>query len=86
MSVLKTPIHGHPFTTSTYEPMVRLNIDFVGPFSDGGYILTIIDGLNCTYAKVQMHKKPLVVYLNTSADSEHPHRYSLIEVLELRRH
>ena len=32
-----------PFTTSTYEPMVRLNIDFVGLFSDGGYILTIID-------------------------------------------
>ena len=43
MSVLKTPIHGHPFTTSTYESMVRLNIDFVGPFPDGGYILTIID-------------------------------------------
>ena len=43
MCVLKTPIHGHPFTTSTYEPMIRLNIDFVGPFSDGGYILTIID-------------------------------------------
>jgi transposase InsO family protein len=43
MSVLKVPIHGHPFTTSTYQPMVRLNIDFVGPFDDGGYILTIID-------------------------------------------
>ena len=41
--VLKTQIHGPLFTTSTYEPMVRLNIDFVGPFSDGGYILTIID-------------------------------------------
>jgi transposase InsO family protein len=43
MSVLKVPIHGHPFTTSTYQPMVRLNIDFVGPFEDGGYILTIVD-------------------------------------------
>ena len=43
MCVLKTPIHGRPFTTSTYELMVCLNIDFVGPFSDGGYILTIID-------------------------------------------
>ena len=43
MSVLKIPIHGHPFTTSTYQPMVRLNIDFLGPFDDGGYILTIID-------------------------------------------
>ena len=85
MSVLKTPIHGHPFTTSTYEPMVRLNIDFVGSFSDGGYILTIIDTftrwLNCTYAKVLMQQKPLAVYSNTSADSELPHRYFLIEVL-----
>ena len=75
----------YPFTTSTYKPMVRLNIDFVGPFTDGGYILTIIDtlpdGLNYTYAKVLMHKKPLVDYSNTSADSEHPHRYSLIMVL-----
>ena len=43
MNVLKTPIHCHPFTTSTYELMVCLNIDFVGPFSDGGYILIIID-------------------------------------------
>ena len=85
MGVLKTQIHGHPFTTSTDEPMVRLNIDFVGPFSDGAYILTIIDtlpdGLNYTYAKRLTHKKPLVIYSNTSADSKHPHRYSLIEVL-----
>ena len=29
--LLKTPIHGHPFTTSTYEPMIRLNIDFMAP-------------------------------------------------------
>jgi transposase InsO family protein len=43
MSALKIPIHGHHFTTSTYQPMVRLNIDFLGPFEDGGYILTIID-------------------------------------------
>ena len=43
MSALKIPIHGHPFTTSTYQPMSRLNIDFVGPFEDGGYILNIID-------------------------------------------
>ena len=69
-----------------YEPMVRLNIDFVGPFSDGGYILTIINTFTrwvelYVYAKVLMHKKPLVVYLNTLADSKHPHRYSLIEVL-----
>ena len=46
MSVLKAPIHAYPFTTSTYEPMTRLNIDFVGPFdtkTSTGYILTIVD-------------------------------------------
>ena len=26
MSAIKIPIHGHPFTTSAYEPMVRLNM------------------------------------------------------------
>ena len=42
-SVLRIPIHGHPFTASTFEHMVRLSIDFVGTFTYGGYILTIID-------------------------------------------
>ena len=31
------------FTTSTYNPMECLNIDFIGPFPDDGYILTVID-------------------------------------------
>ena len=43
MSLLKVPIHAHAFTTSTYTPMECLNIDFVGPFPDGGYIFVIID-------------------------------------------
>jgi transposase InsO family protein len=43
MSMIKIPIHAHPFTTSTYYPMECLNIDFVGPYPDGGYILVIID-------------------------------------------
>ena len=43
LSAVKFPTHAHPFTTSTYEPMQCLNIDFVGPFPDEGYILTIID-------------------------------------------
>ena len=43
MSLLTTSNHGLLFTTATYEPMGRLNIDFVYPFSDGGYILTILD-------------------------------------------
>ena len=43
MSVIKIPIHAAPFTTSTYTPMECLNIDFVGPFPDKGYILVIID-------------------------------------------
>jgi transposase InsO family protein len=42
-SMLKVPIHAHGFSTSTYTPMECLNIDFVGPFPDGGYVLVIID-------------------------------------------
>ena len=43
MSMLKIPIHAHDFSTSTYTPMECLNIDFIGPFPDGGYVLVIID-------------------------------------------
>jgi transposase InsO family protein len=43
MSMIKIPIHAHPFTTSTYLPMQCLNIDFVGPYPDGGYVMVIID-------------------------------------------
>ena len=43
MSMLRIPIHAHGFSTSTYTPMEYLNIDFVGPFPDGGYVLVIID-------------------------------------------
>jgi transposase InsO family protein len=43
MSLLKIPIHAHAFTTSTYTPMECLNIDFVGPFPDSGYVFVIID-------------------------------------------
>ena len=46
MSVLKTPIHAHPFTTAAYGPFQRINIDSIGPLSasDEGYchILVII--------------------------------------------
>jgi hypothetical protein len=41
--MLKIPIHAHGFSTSTYTPMECLNIDFIGPFPDGGYVLVIID-------------------------------------------
>jgi transposase InsO family protein len=43
MSVIKPSIHAHPFTTSTYAPMECINIDFVGPYQDGGYLLVFID-------------------------------------------
>ena len=42
-NILKIPIHAHGFTTSTYTPMECLNIDFIGPFPDQGYILVIVD-------------------------------------------
>ena len=47
MSVLKIPIHAHGFTTSTYSPMDCLNIDFIGPFPDEGYILVVV----CTFTR-----------------------------------
>ena len=43
MNMLRIPIHAHGFTTSTYTPMESLNIDFIGPFPDQGYILIIVD-------------------------------------------
>ena len=46
MSLLKTPLAAHSYTTSTYTPMECLNIDFIGPFSDKGYVLVIVD--TCT--------------------------------------
>ncbi len=43
MSMIKIPIHSHPFTTSRYYPMECLNIDFVGPHPDEGYVMVIAD-------------------------------------------
>jgi transposase InsO family protein len=43
ISAIKLSIHASPFTTSRYTPMECLNIDYVGPFPDGGYILVLID-------------------------------------------
>ena len=44
---VEIPIHAHHFTASTYTPMECLNIDFVGPFPDGGCILVI----RCTFTR-----------------------------------
>ena len=46
MSNNKFTIFTKPFSVATYSPMVRLNIDFIGPINtddDSGYILVIID-------------------------------------------
>ena len=40
---MKYPINAYRYTTSTYKPMECLNIDFIGPFPDKGYILVMID-------------------------------------------
>lgn len=46
LSQIKLTVHAHPFTTASYEPMDRLNVDTVGPLpadSEGYcYILVII--------------------------------------------
>jgi hypothetical protein len=43
MSQIKVPINAYKYITSTYRPMECLNIDFIGPFPDKGYILVIVD-------------------------------------------
>ena len=45
--MLKIPIHAHHLTTSTHTSIECLNIDFVGPFPDEGYILVIV----CTFTR-----------------------------------
>ena len=47
LSQVKPAIHALSYTTSTYSPMECLNIDFIGPFPDSGYLLVII----CTFTR-----------------------------------
>ena len=85
MNMLKIPIHAHGFTTSTYTPMECLNTDFIGPFSDQGYFLVIVD----TFTRwVELyHNKMRQLYLlqsvssNTSVVLEHLINYDRIMVL-----
>ena len=42
MSVIKLPVHIHKYTTSTYRPFDTVNIDYIGPFPDNGYVLVMI--------------------------------------------
>ena len=42
MPAMIYPIKAYRYTTSTYKPMECLNIDFIGPFPDKGYILVMI--------------------------------------------
>jgi hypothetical protein len=47
MSYVKLPIHTHPFTTASYEPFERVNIDTIGPLPvdehGNAYIIVYID-------------------------------------------
>jgi hypothetical protein len=55
MSQLKVPIIAHPFSASTYSPMECLNLDFVGPFPNKVYILSIVD----TFSRwIELHCNP----------------------------
>ena len=39
-------VNSIPYSVATYAPTVRLNIDFIGPINDDGYILNIIDSFS----------------------------------------
>jgi transposase InsO family protein len=43
MSQTKIPISAYKYTTSTYRPMECVNIDFIRPYPDKGYVLNFID-------------------------------------------
>jgi RNase H-like domain found in reverse transcriptase/Integrase core domain/Integrase zinc binding domain len=43
MSQIKIPINAYKYTTSTYRQMECINIDFIGPYPDKGYVLNFID-------------------------------------------
>ena len=47
MSQVKPPVNAYKYTTSTYRPMECLNMDFIGPYPDKGYVLVII----CTFTR-----------------------------------
>ena len=42
MSFIKLPVHIHKYTTSTFRPFETVNIDYIGPFPDNGYVLVMI--------------------------------------------
>ena len=85
MNMLKIPIHAHGFTTSTYTPMECLNIDFIGPFPDQGYILVIVDTFtrwsNCIILLTRQHCLLQSVSSNTSVVFEYLINYDQIMVL-----
>jgi transposase InsO family protein len=77
MSVLKIPIHTHPFTTAAYEPMQRLNIDSIGPLDpddDGAcHIIVVID---CFTRFVELYPvKDTTAYYAARAILNHLGRY-----------
>ena len=43
MSQVRPPVTALKYTTSTYRPMECINIDFIGPYPDKGYLLVVID-------------------------------------------
>ena len=88
MSYNKFAIFTKSFSVATYSPMVRLNIDFVGPTNtddDSGYILVIIDtflnGLNSTLARTLQQKLLQSAFFSTSVVTEHRLRYYPIMVV-----
>jgi hypothetical protein len=59
MSYVQVPIHTHPFTTASYEPFERVNIDTIGPLPadelGNVYIIVIID---CFSRFIELYSAP----------------------------
>ena len=82
LSKNEIPIHAHDFTTSTYTLMECLNIDFIGPFPDQGYILVIVDTFT-RWVELYHTTDAAEVFSNTSVVLEHLINYDQTMVLIL---
>ena len=77
MNAVKIPIQTHHFKVYSYQTMVKLNIDFIGPFNTeekSDYVLKVIDCFTrwielspCEFANAEESANALLVPLDAMA-------------------
>ena len=82
ISQIKRQIHASPFTTSSYTPMEVINMDYIGPYPDGGYVLVLLD-CYCMLLTMLLVNNPRKLCYNTSVDLVLRPKFALTVVLIL---